>query len=135
MLKQSSRGVWKVKKKLSRGKKLILKISQKLPKSLQLSLKEAPTQMFSCKFCEIFKDAYFEEHLRTAAFKYGTMKRMKPAFLRLLVFIINPNLRNIRKAPLLKHLIHLSILFTRNFFSQLFLLIGHLLSFFERIPH
>ena len=91
--------------------------------------------MFSCKFCEIFKDAYFEEHLRTAAFKYGTMKRMKPPFLRLLVFIINPNLRNIRKAPLLKHLIHLSTYSLGIFFFKLFLLIGHRLSFFETIPH
>ena len=26
-----------------------------------------PTQVFSCKCCEIFKNIYFEEHLRTAA--------------------------------------------------------------------
>ena len=25
------------------------------------------TQMFSCKYCKIFKKKYFEEHLRTAA--------------------------------------------------------------------
>ena len=25
----------------------------------------APTQVFSCEYCEISKNAYFEEHLRT----------------------------------------------------------------------
>ena len=29
--------------------------------------KDTPTQVFSCEFCEIFKDTYFEEHLWTAA--------------------------------------------------------------------
>ena len=29
--------------------------------------KETPRQVFSCKYCEIFKNTYFEEHLRTAA--------------------------------------------------------------------
>ena len=28
---------------------------------------ETPTQVFSCEYCEIFKNTYFEEHLRTAA--------------------------------------------------------------------
>ena len=28
---------------------------------------KAPTQMFSCEYCEIFKNTYFEKHLRTAA--------------------------------------------------------------------
>ena len=32
-------------------------------------LKETPTQLFFCKYCEIFRNNYFEEHLRTAAFK------------------------------------------------------------------
>ena len=31
-------------------------------------LKETSTQMFSCEIWEIFKNTYFEEHLRTAAF-------------------------------------------------------------------
>ena len=30
-------------------------------------LKETPTQLFSCEYCEVFKNAYFEEYLRTAA--------------------------------------------------------------------
>ena len=29
--------------------------------------KEIPTQVLSCKYCEIFKSTYFEEHLGTAA--------------------------------------------------------------------
>ena len=29
-------------------------------------LKKAPTQVFSCEYCEIFKSTYFGGHLRTA---------------------------------------------------------------------
>ena len=29
--------------------------------------KENPPQVFSCKYCEIFKNSYFEENHRTAA--------------------------------------------------------------------
>ena len=29
--------------------------------------KETPTQVFSSQYCKILKNAYFEEHLRTAA--------------------------------------------------------------------
>ena len=36
------------------------------PASLQLYLKETPTQVFSCEYYEIVKNIYFEEHLRTA---------------------------------------------------------------------
>ena len=37
------------------------------PLGLQLYLKETPTQLFSCEFCENFKNTFFEEHLQTAA--------------------------------------------------------------------
>ena len=30
-------------------------------------VKETATQVFFCEFCEIFKNSFFEEHLRTAA--------------------------------------------------------------------
>ena len=30
-------------------------------------LKNTPTQLFSCEYCEIVKNTYFEEHLRTTA--------------------------------------------------------------------
>ena len=33
----------------------------------QLYLKETPTQVLSREICEIFKNTYFEEHLRTTA--------------------------------------------------------------------
>ena len=31
------------------------------------NLKETSTQMFSCKYYEVFEDSYFEEHLQTTA--------------------------------------------------------------------
>ena len=34
---------------------------------LPLYLKETATQAFCCKICEIFKNIYFEEHLRMTA--------------------------------------------------------------------
>ena len=34
---------------------------------MQLYQEETPTQVFSCEICKIFKNTYFEEHLRTAA--------------------------------------------------------------------
>ena len=33
--------------------------------------KETPTQVFSCDYCEFFKNTYFEEHLRRAASVYS----------------------------------------------------------------
>ena len=34
---------------------------------LQFHQKEAPTLMFFCEYCEMFKKTYFEEHLRPVA--------------------------------------------------------------------
>ena len=34
---------------------------------LQLYEREAPTQVFSCDYCEIFKYTSFEKHLQTTA--------------------------------------------------------------------
>ena len=34
---------------------------------LQFYQKETSTLMFSCEYCNIFKNTYFEEHLRTTA--------------------------------------------------------------------
>ena len=34
---------------------------------IKLQAWETPTQVFSCKICEIFKNIYFDEHLRMAA--------------------------------------------------------------------
>ena len=33
----------------------------------QLYQKEPPTQVFPCEICDIFKNTYFEEHLRATA--------------------------------------------------------------------
>ena len=52
-------------------KKLFLKIYQYLQKTRMLDSlfnKETRTWMFSCEYCEIFKNAYFEEHMGTDAF-------------------------------------------------------------------
>ena len=37
---------------------------------LQLYLKDTPTQVFSCEYCEIFKKTYFEEYLQTATITF-----------------------------------------------------------------
>ena len=37
------------------------------PGGLQFYYKETPTQVFSCEYCEISKNTYFEGHLRLAA--------------------------------------------------------------------
>ena len=34
---------------------------------VQCYYKETPTQLFSFKICEIFKNIYFEEHMQTTA--------------------------------------------------------------------
>ena len=36
-------------------------------KEPELFKKDTPMQVFSCEYCVTFKNAYFEEHLRTAA--------------------------------------------------------------------
>ena len=41
------------------------------------SLKKTLTQMFSDEYCKIFKNTYFEEHLRTAASRYISKKKKK----------------------------------------------------------
>ena len=32
--------------------------------------KENPTPVFSCEYCDIFKNSYFEQHLETAAYAF-----------------------------------------------------------------
>ena len=44
--------------------------SQKTPVLESLFNEETPTWMFFCEYCEIFKNAYFGEHLGTDAFLY-----------------------------------------------------------------
>ena len=45
----------------------LIKLQAWGPKALQLYSKGTPTQMYSCKYCEIFKIKCFEEHLRNVA--------------------------------------------------------------------
>ena len=54
------------------AKKCVLKnfaifTGKQLFKDLQFYEKETLTQVFFCEYCKIFKNTYFEEHLRTVA--------------------------------------------------------------------
>ena len=37
-----------------------------MPQACNFIKKETPTQVFSCKFCEIFNNTFFTEHLRAS---------------------------------------------------------------------
>ena len=52
-----------------RGKYLFwsLFLMRRRAESLQLYYKETPAKVFFCDYCQISKNTYFEEHLRTAA--------------------------------------------------------------------
>ena len=56
------------------GKHLCWRVSE----GLQLYLKETQAQLFSCEYCEVFKNTYFEEHLRTAASEITNSHITKP---------------------------------------------------------
>ena len=45
----------------------LIKLKAWRPECLQLYQKETPTQLFSCKICEIFKNNYFKEYLSMTA--------------------------------------------------------------------
>ena len=47
-----------------------------------------PTQVFSCEYCKIFRNTYFEEHLRMAASVHPMLsKALQPSFHCALVFV------------------------------------------------
>ena len=56
--------------------KMFLKLSQNSQESICVGvsfwynrlIKKTPTQVFSCEFCKIFKNTYFKEWLRMAAY-------------------------------------------------------------------
>ena len=53
------------------GEKLVRGIFDRPPPILnrvKIFLRETPTQVFSCEYCEILHNTYFEKHLQTAAF-------------------------------------------------------------------
>ena len=47
--------------------------------SLFFSKKEIPTQVFSCEYCDIFQNIYFEEFMRTAASEYDIIIFRSPS--------------------------------------------------------
>ena len=50
--------------------------------------KETPTQVLSCEHCEIFKNTYFEEYLRAAAFVWVVIIHLwRQHFISLLLFV------------------------------------------------
>ena len=44
---------------------------------LQLYQNQTPAQVFSCEYCKIFKNTYFEEHLLTAASDFTTTENSR----------------------------------------------------------
>ena len=64
-------------------------------KAFNFIKKDTPTQVFSCKYCEIFKNTYFEEYLQTATSRI-TRKRQKALDLYICVspiFLIRLDMR------------------------------------------
>ena len=47
-----------------------------------------PTQLLSCEYCEIFKNIYFEEHLRTAGWFWRRNFLMYKLIFKSIVFIL-----------------------------------------------
>ena len=54
--------------------------------------KETPTQVFFFKYCEIFKNTYFEEHLRRAASGNLVLNGSDTNFTDRILFFTNGNL-------------------------------------------
>ena len=54
------------------------------PEACNFIKKETLAQVFSCEFCEIFKNNFFTEHLRTTAYVFCVLKQWK---LRLFMFL------------------------------------------------
>ena len=51
-----------------------------LPEACNFIKKEILTQVFSCEFCEIFKNTFFTERLQTTAFVKKIVKNIKEQF-------------------------------------------------------
>ena len=64
------------------NKPMLESLYNAIPKAYNFT-KENPTQVFSCEYCKIFKKAYFEEHLRTAASNFYTLNHSNPTYFRL----------------------------------------------------
>ena len=81
---------------------------------LQLYEKVTLTKMFSCEYCEIFKNNYFEEHLRASAFVHNFLVNALRACL------IRPSFENtlsIANLPILVFLDFFGVSHLNIFFS------------------
>ena len=61
------------------------------PEGMQLYQKDTSTQVFSYEICEISKNTYFEEYLRTTASAFlpkNRKKHLKESFIRLYKWLI-----------------------------------------------
>ena len=56
---------------------------------LQLYLKETPTQVFFCEYCEIFKNSYFHRTPRVAASVNGELRNHARS--TIMIFVITPD--------------------------------------------
>ena len=62
--------------------KKVCNIHREKPELESLYKKVVPTQVFSCEYCETFKNTYFEEHLRTTAFECRLKQQRRARFAR-----------------------------------------------------
>ena len=53
---------------------IFIKARKLRPEACNFIKKEALAQVFSCEFCEIFKNTFFTEKLRTTTFDFFIMK-------------------------------------------------------------
>ena len=61
---------------------VVMNISMAIVFRLATLSKRDPTLVFSCEYCEIFKNNYFEGHLRTPAYEYLFTYYFRVLFLR-----------------------------------------------------
>ena len=47
-----------------------------MPLAYNIIQKQTLTQVFSCEFCEIFKNTFFIEHLRATASELGFIQKL-----------------------------------------------------------
>ena len=52
---------------VTKSSRILKETCNRKPEGLTFIKEETPTQVFSCEYCEIFKNTYSEKHLRTAA--------------------------------------------------------------------
>ena len=86
--------------------------------------KRDPTQVFSCEYCEIFKNTYFEGHLRTPAYEYHFTYYFGVLFLRphfnVLLSIMIQRLKRCKDNVVLSTILRrcCDVLITTSFYQQ-----------------